>query len=221
LTLTLASLKFCKLIRIRVNFCILRCFRVDVFSPHAPKFGFFLDKQRFIQAMSSREPSAVTLALRNAVYLWGIRLSRQQDIIAHEGIFVQRSLTNIQNAVSVLDRQPDGVPYVLQAEVLLAYYFFDSNRVNDGQFHTTGAVTIARNYRYHKIFSGQRASGPFTPEIKEKIKAWWQVFILEKSWASALGVPSMLIENDNLTTIETPWPGNEVSFSRPSFSWLI
>lgn len=167
---------------------------------------------RFMAATASQSSSGIAIpsALRYAVYLWGIRLSRQQDITAHEEVFVQRCLASVQNAVSTLERRPEAVAYVLQAEILLAYYFFDSNRVVEGQVHTSGAVSIALKYGYHKIVPGQNGA-PVSPEVKENIKAWWQVYILEKSWTAALGAPSILVEDGGRSnTVDTPWPGSEV-----------
>lgn len=201
--------------------------RVQFFIRHAPKIGFFFDLNRFVGRMSSPtanlpRPAAV---LRNVVYLWGINLSGNPQYVQHEAKFLGRALRSVHMALSSTQQQQSNTLHVLQAEILLAYYFFHSNRLLEGKFHASAAVSLAYMCNLHKILSG--STGPpastslafsaagqtYLPppmdwvDEGERIHAWWTVFILDKSWVTALAVPSMINENQEPgTVIDTPWP---------------
>jgi hypothetical protein len=53
------------------------------------------------------------------VYLWGLRLSKQPELIALEPVFLSRALNLAGNGLSGL--HPQKVMHTLQAETLLAY----------------------------------------------------------------------------------------------------
>ncbi|KAL4250217.1 hypothetical protein ABKN59_006374 [Abortiporus biennis] len=199
------------------------------FLPHANKFGFFFDINRFASSMF--EPTVSTPrppeVLRNTVYLWGINLSRDPQYTAHESTFVNKVLRSIHLALS--SSQPQEVIYVLQAEVLLAYYFYFNSRMIEGKFHSSAAVSLAILCNLHKLWNPRGpatlAGGSGTLDIQigmslppardmleegDRIHAWWTTFILENVWAVALGSPSTLSDADKntRTAIETPWPLN-------------
>lgn len=203
------------------------CVRYDELSTHsvqyflreALKFGFFLDATRFVAAFASptasrpRPPSV----LRNAVYLWGINLSQDPQYTARESVFLGRALRSVHVALSTAHEQQQNTLLVLQAEILLAYYFFHCNRLLEGKFHASAAVSLAIMCNLHQINTHQggfqSAGQAFLPppvdhtDEAERICAWWATFILDKSWVVALSAPAIINETQEPSTvIHTPWP---------------
>lgn len=202
---------------------------MDHFLPHAAKFGFFLDTTRFLSAFFSPtttrpRPSSV---LRNTVYLWGIHLSQDPQVTSHEPKFLTRALRGIHVALS--STQSQDTLHVLQAEVLLAYYFFHNDRLIEGKFHASAAVSLAIMCELHKLSASQRREPGTSPrsldllsmghlgfslpppkdalEEGERVHAWWTTYILDKAWVVALASPSAISDDINATTrIDTPWP---------------
>ncbi|KAI0343315.1 hypothetical protein BDW22DRAFT_1267164 [Trametopsis cervina] len=197
---------------------------VQFFMRHSSKLGFFFDPNRFVGSMASPtanlpRPAAV---LRSVIYLWGINLSANPQYVQHEPRFLGRALRSVHMALSSAQQQQSSPLYVLQAEILLAYYFFHNNRLLEGKFHASAAVSLAYMCNLHKILSGGGGPPPlaFSPagqaylpppidwvDEGERIHAWWTVFLLDKTWATALAIPSMINENQEPgTVIDTPWP---------------
>ena len=191
--------------------------RVQYFLPHATKLGFFLEPERFMASLSSL-PSLYVL--RSAIYLWGIRLSCDAQLAPLEPVFATRALRSVHDALSAAQEQSQNALYVLQAEILLAYYFFASNRLLEGKLHASAAVSLAYLCGLHKMpaFGTQQTftllpaptgilpSAPDPIAECERIDAWWATFILDKTWVVALSTPSMITEQEERTIIDTPWP---------------
>ncbi|GJE93210.1 Zn(II)-C6 fungal-type domain-containing protein [Phanerochaete sordida] len=192
---------------------------VQVFLRDAPKFGFFLETKRFLNAFAKptaarpRPPSV----LRNTVYLWGIALSQDAQYTARETIFLGRALRSVHVALSSAHEHTQNTLYVLQAEVLLAYYFYHSNRLLEGKFHASAAVSLAVMCGLHQLHAPPGAAAavanaylpPAADAIDEaeRVYAWWCTFVLDKTWVVALAAPSMVVETQEpSTTIHTPWP---------------
>ncbi|KIP07418.1 hypothetical protein PHLGIDRAFT_420257 [Phlebiopsis gigantea 11061_1 CR5-6] len=197
---------------------------VQSFLPSASKFGFFLDATRFVNLFVAPTPARPRppTVLRNVVYLWGITLSQDPQYTARESLFLGRTLRSVHAALSTAQEQQRNALYILQAEILLAYYFFHSNRLLEGKFHASAAVSLAILCNLHKVMSGNgRAGGHFIQpagqayiplpadhiDEAERIFAWWATFILDRSWVVALAAPAMISETQELSTvIDTPWP---------------
>ena len=197
------------------------------FMPFAITFGFFLDRARFITSFFNPTVSKPRppLVLRNVIYLWGAQLSTDQQFKSKVSMLLNRVLRSIHVALSTAAAQPQDTIYVLQAEILLAYFFFHNSRLAEGKFHSSAAISLATMCNLHKVAAPPRrgttagASDPldvanFLPPPKdameegERIHAWWTTFVLDKCWVVALGSPSVIVEEqDNSTTrIDTPWP---------------
>lgn len=161
--------------------------------------------------------------LRNVVYLWGVQLSSERQYSSKVQVFLNRSLRTIHVALSAAQQQ--DTLYVLQAEILLAYFFFHNGRLAEGKFHSNAAVSLATMCNLHKVAAPRRTStsssgdilsefSTFLPpprdamEEGERIHAWWTTFLLDKSWVVALGSPSIIVEDQESSTtrIDTPWP---------------
>lgn len=190
----------------------------------ASKLGFFLNATRFINSFSSTTPARPRppSVLRNVVYLWGINLSQNPQYTSREPIFLGRTLRSVHVALSTAQEQQRNILYILQAEILLAYYFFHCNRLLEGKFHASAAVSLAIMCNLHKVMSGPQRGGrqQFQPagqaffpppadhvDEAERVYAWWATFILDKSWVVALSAPAMINETqESSTVIDTPWP---------------
>ena len=137
-------------------------------------------------------------------------------------MFLGRTLRSVHVALSTAQERPQNTLYVLQAEILLAYYFYHCNRQLEGKYHAGAAVSLAILCNLHKVMatvdpmgrqlfhsSGQTNLPPPMDYVDEaeRIYAWWATFILDKSWAVALSSPPMISEmQEQGTIIDTPWP---------------
>lgn len=144
------------------------------------------------------------------MYLWGAHIVRQGD---HENVFLRRTLQHLPQALS----NPTHVMYTIQTEILLAYYFFESDRLLEGQQHVSGALSLARLCKLHKFGPGPNAVNSLLPAPEdatveqERINAWWQLFALEKAWTTASDTSSLITERGADNVIDTPWPRDQVS----------
>ncbi|KAJ7901078.1 hypothetical protein B0H14DRAFT_2330799 [Mycena olivaceomarginata] len=183
---------------------------VDFFLAYSSEVGFFLNASRFRESALLRHPighpARPSPALLSTVYLWGLRLSRQPELIALEPVFLSRTLNLAGNGLSGL--HPQKVMHTLQAETLLAYYFFASGRFLEGKYHTASAVSLALSGGLHTIRSANIPSFVLPPaqdaiEEGERIYACWAVIILDRSWAAVFGEQAHL---EHQQQIDTPWP---------------
>ncbi|TFY62486.1 hypothetical protein EVJ58_g3831 [Rhodofomes roseus] len=121
---------------------------------------------------------------------------------------------------TLVDLHPPAIMDVLQAEVLLAYYFFSNNRTVEGVYHMDAASAIVLASRLHQIRSARYAAvaggtasryqlAPPVDAIDEgqRINAFWMTFILDRNWSLALGRTPVLTDDEPRgTEIDTPWP---------------
>jgi len=149
-------------------------------------------------------------ALLSAVYLWGLRLSGQPNLMAQEPTFLARALNLTSKGLS--DTHPQRVMHTLQAEVLLSYFFFASGRSLEGKYHTAGAVSLSLSSSLHLIRSENHSSPGILPppadtvEEGERIHAWWTVMVLDGCWAVGLCETPGFAHRDSLAMVDTPWP---------------
>ncbi|OBZ66214.1 Chromatin structure-remodeling complex protein RSC30 [Grifola frondosa] len=181
----------------------------------------FLHIPRFLQAIQQPDPDVrkaqVSPALLNAVYLWGIHLSGNNSLIHHEPAYLARVTTTLSSTLG--HEPPYSMINTIQAEVLLAMYFFSISRFLEGRYHCSAAVALALSCGLNKIRSLtepssrnfahlQQANLPpphDSIEEGERVRAFWVVFLLDKSWTVALGSPSHM-NGDIGAQIDTPWP---------------
>lgn len=142
---------------------------------------------------------------------------------AYEPVFLGRALHHISTEVSFkLDR--GQITHTIQAEVLLATYFFRNTRFLESEYHLKGAVSLVIAYDFHKIRSCQIGSStligvsdnlekyPLPPrdvlEEGERINGFWTVFCLERNFSIALRCACKAFGplEDVCTNIDTPWP---------------
>ena len=171
------------------------------------------------------DPRRVQLppALLNAIYLWGAHLSTFPNVRAYEVTFLERATAALTSSL----RESPAVISLIQAEVLVANYFFTMSRFLEGRYHCSAAVALALSCRLTKI----RSSTDHTPgfggrqpllgreynlppprdaiEEGERVRGFWFVYALDKAWAVALGSPTHF---NTGSPIDTPWPLEMVQY---------
>jgi len=182
---------------------------MEVFSRFAGCFGFFLDPDRFAQSFYAPEPfghpSRPSKALLSAFYLCSIAFSGSVTLMSHEPIFLSRALFHASQAPS--STHPSNFKHALQAEILIAYYFFVHGLVPEGKYHIDTAMQIATVHRAHKISRISSLEGAEAAEQREWVNGFWLAYFSDKCWSIAGGLPS--VSPDGLTEetrIDAPWP---------------
>ena len=206
--------------------CLLMPDRLNHFLPFATEFGFFLNIPRFhasmLQAVPPGHPSRPSPALIFSTYLFAIRISNDPLVKPNENAYLMRATQEAATALS--GNHPHKVMHSIQAEVLLATYFFSNGRFFEGKYHVANAVSTAVSAGLHKL----RSSGPTPPvtlpphrdmiEEGERIICAWNVFNLDKCWAIALDdSPNFEHSTHALAVkIDTPWPLDMDEFEQVS-----
>ncbi|KAI0794193.1 hypothetical protein C8Q74DRAFT_1365705 [Fomes fomentarius] len=201
---------------------------VRSFVQNATEFGFFLHIHRFLDAQSAGGSHSLQILL-NVIYLLGAKLSNNPQVRAQEQSYLHRALQEIPTTTALRD-DPSSAIYVMQAEVLLANYFFMNNRQLEGVYHTNAAVSIAIASRLHMIRSTRRsrtaadATAYRLPppadllEEGERINGFWTVFVLDRCWSMASGsAPAFTDDESTGTQIDTPWPRDLTSYQTHPF----
>lgn len=198
--------------------------RVEIFLPYALDLGFFLNIPRFLQRLNIHftipSPRPIPSALLNVVYLWGKRLSRKNDDRAEEEPFLVKAIQGLSTDLSFANTEP---LLILQAQVLLVNYFFDSARFVEARAQLGSAVSLALTLKLHKIRSSalEANSNEFQlirPTLQmcdpidgvdegERIHAFWAVYVLDQTWSVALSEHPFIYEDGSPSrSIDTPWP---------------
>ena len=170
---------------------------IQTFMANASQLGFFLNPTRF------RRGGVTNDALMSAVYLWGSRLSASNTLRAREAYFADRATQAVSG--TTMTTQSTSVLHTIQAEVLLANYFFSTSRILEGRYHTLAAVALATGSRYHQLDLGTMSGDPIG--AGEKIRAFWTVVAVDKAWAAAMNSPPSLSHSGRTgVRVTTPWP---------------
>lgn len=182
---------------------------------HAAQVGFFLSPQLFEALSSGAVPSQLASpALMDTVYLWGSHLSRSEKLSAHESGFLSDALRSTAASLSRA-HSSTAILHTVQAEVLLAQYFFRNARILEGKYHASAAVSISLSSGLHKIRSADMRDSarptvdslsPPTNALEEgeRINAFWAVLTLNNCWFAADGSPTDFSYATH--GVDTPWP---------------
>lgn len=175
---------------------------------NASQLGFFLNPTRFRRAGG---PQTGNEALMNSVYLWGSKLSNVAGLRARESYFATRA-TQAASGTTMMT-QATTVLHTIQAEVLLANYFFTTGRLLEGRYHTLAALALVTGSRYHLLDVG--TMGGDTIGAGERIQAFWTVLAQDKMWASAMNTPPSICQGGRSNIqITTPWPLATVAYEQ-------
>jgi Fungal specific transcription factor domain len=200
--------------------------RINHFLQFATEFGFFLNIPRFHASMLQNSPighpTRPSPALVYSTYLFAIRISDDLLVKPNETAYLSRATQEAATALS--GSHPHKVIHSIQAEVLLAIYFFSKGRFFEGKYHVANAVSTTVSAGLHKL----RSSGPTSLvtlpshrdaiEEGERIICAWNVFNLDKCWAIALNdSPNFEHSTHALAAkIDTPWPLDMDEFEQVS-----
>ena len=215
---------------------VLRCsHRIQRFLPNAQQLGFSLNIPRFVAStkVAPGNPVRPHSALLNAVFLWSAHLSQSEHTEVQAQALLSRTIAGLTDALG--STEPQKRIQALQAEVLLAQYFFCVGRFLEGKYHANAAVSLALSCGLNRIRSGELPASAQVPvtspsalmgggilgttsafnmapardmvEEGERINTFWAVFNVDRCWSVATGSPTMLYDDTNLgTQIDTPWP---------------
>lgn len=211
--------------------------RIEAFLPYSTDVGFFLNPTRFLSWASRRFSSTPypcvadpyfassdedgSLLLR-AVYVWGAALTSNPDLKQHSDGYLKRAT---QLASTALRGGGNLARTNVVHVILLSKYFYNSGMFVEGRHHAASAVSLVLSHGLHKIASHtlsdpshlhlipaadiELSLPPAMDRIEEgeRICAFWQVFILDKTWSAVLGRSSLMIENGTISSsVDTPWP---------------
>ncbi|KAI0692217.1 hypothetical protein BC835DRAFT_82085 [Cytidiella melzeri] len=184
---------------------------------------------RLRASLSAPPPQQPHPALVDAMCLIGCYFSHEPHHTAQEAQFLQNALSGISSALQHNDR----LVQVVQASCLIAVYFFSRGRVLEGYYHSSTAARLAVSLGLHQIkpedwyqqqfdLSSSQASQPafvsFKPSLQlgaprdaveyaERVATFWQVFLVDRAWSVASGLPAALPDDDSpRALIETTFP---------------
>lgn len=141
-------------------------------------------------------------ALHLAALLWGIHLSPSQEVQAYEGICLADVVQNTAQGLASSVSHPYGVIQYIQAEVLVAQYFFRAGKILEGKYHTSAAAALVLSSGLHKF---NPTSNDFVAE-GERINGMWTVFMLNNCWTATDGSASNFSLDMEGSRIDAPWP---------------
>ncbi|KAJ6600172.1 hypothetical protein B0H10DRAFT_2196410 [Mycena sp. CBHHK59/15] len=146
------------------------------FLHNVSQFGFFLDTQAFHDAVTSSDGQNLPPVLMNVMYLWGVHLSKSEQLTVYEPALLAHALRS--TAGSLTATHPRTILHNLQADLLLAYYF-----------------------RAAKALPPPKDAA----EEGERISAFWNVLNLNNCWAGMDGSSSNVSYGPSGLKIDTPW----------------
>lgn len=207
-------------------------FRIVNFSNYASELGFYLHVPRFLEAVSQPQADDLpkhTSTLLNTIYLLGAYLSNDLPTRALQERFL--SAIPEHRAVALAEITPGTVMYILQAEILLANYYFAQDRTLESAYHCSAASAIVLACKLHHTRSARDIPGVFAGTMQfrldppadhveegERMNAFWVAYILDKCLSFALGSPSALTdEEEKGTQIDVPWPLDTSAYEQVFF----
>ncbi|KAF7298510.1 adenylate kinase [Mycena kentingensis (nom. inval.)] len=192
---------------------------LDIFLAHRHQCWFDGSVERFSLSNAAHqfgfEPHP---ALMNAIYLLACHFARSPYCTEMEPVFFSRALHEITVALDNSDRLVD----VVQASCLLAVYLYFNCRSLEGYCHSFSAARLAVGLGMHQIkrflpLDDMTGTEEITPipippprdraEVADRVSAFWQVFMVDRCWSVASGLPVALPDGDcPQVKITTPWP---------------
>ena len=188
-----------------------------------------MNMNRFVQMayLPARNRDPLEESLVSAVCLWGSHLAHTPGLRAYEARFLAKAVREV-SALFLAPGAAHGrtILCVVQAEVLLAHYFFNSGRFLEGRYHCSAAASLAITCRLNALGHGTGAGAGLGMQLVggayvglpaadggdvvaqgERINAFWAVYVLDKCWSVALGSPSSIADQSSSgARITTPWP---------------
>ncbi|KAJ8083045.1 hypothetical protein PM082_008908 [Marasmius tenuissimus] len=203
---------------------------LGIFYAHRHQCWFDGDFSRFDPTRSINQYPSCTYsephpALMNSIYLLACHFARSESLLRSDEMengFFKRTLQEITTALDQSDRLVD----VVRASCLLSVYLFANGRILEGYCHSFSAARLAVALGLHRLpslrdFQSVRAQDagqsttlhtPLPPpantaELRDRISAFWQVFMVDRCWSVANGLPVALPDGEHSEgRIRTPWP---------------
>ena len=178
---------------------------------------FYASMERIIEPSHHHWDRQPHPALMNAIYLLACHFSQLPRYTEFEAEFLVQAQWEINVALDNSDRLVD----VVQASSLLAIYLCLKDHGMEGYRHVFTAARLAVGIGLHQTLTLDiipdvgHASTPVISipppcdsiELRDRIFAFWQVFMVDRFWSVANGLPLALPERDNARCrILTPWP---------------
>ncbi|TRM66360.1 hypothetical protein BD626DRAFT_487573 [Schizophyllum amplum] len=177
---------------------------LNAFAVHSSQIGFFMDRQRFLGRFSSPmgHHDRPAPSLLHAVNLWGSRFSHGGVDGYREQQFLVAALHHLPKDLA--KSHPLYLLDIIQAEILVSFYFLELGKSVDGLYHSNTAISLCLGARLNLVHSPDpNAAPPTEPALDaERVRAFWNCLILDNYWCIAHGSASAL----ESIKIDTPWP---------------
>ncbi|KIY48258.1 hypothetical protein FISHEDRAFT_73825 [Fistulina hepatica ATCC 64428] len=193
---------------------------LESFAMHKHQCWFDADMTRFAHGVGYDTPHP---ALMNAIYLLGCHFSgssfTSSSSVDLEGSLFAAALYEITQALDSSDRLVD----IVHASCMLAVYLYDKGRALEAYCHAFSAARLAVALGLHQLrppdylsdFSAiDRPASSTIPlvaarnrtEQRDRMAAFWQVFMVDRCWSTATGLPIALPDGDSYQArIKTSW----------------
>ncbi|TDL18675.1 hypothetical protein BD410DRAFT_793065 [Rickenella mellea] len=194
---------------------------LNAFLPHAQQCGLGIPSDELVVRMSmSWSAGGVHRALKNAIWLWGCHFFAPASKDNFETNFLRRALEGLHDLLNHSDRLLEAV----QTSCLLSTYYFANVRMLEGSYHANTASQLAKLGGLHQLRSGpsngnspnansdvlmnfEFPSSANSNRGHEELHAFWNTFVLERSWAGGSGRASPhWNSHDSKTIVTSPWP---------------
>jgi hypothetical protein len=183
---------------------------------YAAQYGFFLHPGRFRVSMLYPGPvgheQRPSPSLLFVTYLLGIHFSRDPDVKSLEKTYLDLTLLHIPDDTTATTTKPSHRLHIIQAEVLLSYYFFANKRPFEGVYHTNSAYSLGAASGIQSMQTRNPPESMLPPvsddvEEGERVNACWAIFTLDKGWAAVMGYkPSTTCTVGGNVLLTTPMP---------------
>ncbi|TFY77369.1 hypothetical protein EWM64_g6642 [Hericium alpestre] len=179
---------------------------LDHFFGHASQFGWFLHVVRFRHAtlLPARNANRPPPALLNAVYLCGAMIMRQvtgTNPYVNECIFLSLALSDDRTLPL---RRPVATSHPEHSSTNIAV---SSLSLTSGLHRIRSAQFVGTPSSFVDSISLTLDAPKDQIEEGERINGLWAMFTLDRTWAIAFSVPSIISDSDTFETqIDTPWP---------------
>ncbi|CAK5267934.1 unnamed protein product [Mycena citricolor] len=191
----------------------------DTFYDHATDFGFFLDEAVIQFRPAGDRPSCMSPALTATIYLLSAHLSAHPSVAKLESFLLKTACNLLPKELATPGA---NVAEILQAELLLAQYFFALGRNTEARFHMSVGSGIAFGCGLpDKVCPGLDA-------IRSRA-AYLFLLSLDNAWSAALGYTphkplSAVLHGSNCDVMNSMWtmsgfPGQPVLVTKSVTLW--
>ncbi|KAJ7511263.1 hypothetical protein B0H11DRAFT_2183285 [Mycena galericulata] len=177
---------------------------------------FFLDPAKFRLCILLPLPighhDRGSASLTSVVDLWGANLCSH----AGEEEYLTRTLINLALEMSTV-HPPNTTLQLIQAQILMSFYYFNSGNLLPGRHHCAAALSLAACAGITKLVPDTSMttnppfslSSPHFPPPSNSIEYWewtramWSIMVLNNYWIVASGLPS-LVSSDLMDSWQLP-----------------